>query len=144
MVLGPRTGQCHYPFRGPSATAVGVCSARKPGVLPIGTPSLIARIFRVRVPAPLHAEFEEAFLSVSVPYVERAKGIVSVRVGRPTRFEPEQYFMLSVWRDENALRDFAGEEWSKAVIPSGMERFVKESWVHHYELFGSAESPAGA
>jgi quinol monooxygenase YgiN len=97
---------------------------------------LIARIFRVQVPSALHAEFEHTFLAVSLPYVQKADGLVSVQVGRPTRWEPEHYVMVSIWRDEVALRSFAGEEWSSPVIPSGMERFVEKCWVHHFELFG--------
>jgi hypothetical protein len=105
---------------------------------------MIARIFIVRVPVSLHGEFEKAFLSVSVPHVQRAAGLISVSVGRPTRHEPEHYFMLSVWRDESALREFAGDDWSQPVIPSGMSRFVAECWVHHYELFGPALPQTGA
>jgi len=41
---------------------------------------MITRIFRVRVPAMLHVEFEERFLSVSVPFV-----IVSCLVSRAVK-----------------------------------------------------------
>lgn len=98
---------------------------------------MIARIFRVQVPPALHTEFEDRFLSISVPHVRSASGLVSVTIGRPTRWEPDHYVMVSVWRDEASLVSFAGDDWSKAVIPSGMERFVERCWVHHFELFGS-------
>jgi heme-degrading monooxygenase HmoA len=94
---------------------------------------VITRIFRVKVPASLHAEFEEKFLSVSVPYVQAAKGLVSVSLGRPTQWAPDEYVMISTWESANSLCDFAGEHWNKAVIPAGMERYVTECWVHHYE-----------
>ena len=97
---------------------------------------MITRIFRVRVHASLHAEFEAKFLSVSVPYVQAAPGLVSVSVGRPTKWVPDEYVMISVWAGEEALEAFAGENWNKAVIPSGMEKYVSECWVHHYENFG--------
>lgn len=97
---------------------------------------MITRIFRVRVPAGLHPEFEARFLSVSVPHVEAAEGLVSVSVGRPTRWAPEEYVMISVWRSEAAVAAFAGENWNTAVIPDGMEKYVAECWVHHYEIFG--------
>jgi heme-degrading monooxygenase HmoA len=97
---------------------------------------VITRIFRVRVPAGLHAEFEEKFLSVSVPYVQAAKGLVSVSVGRPTQWAPDEYVMISTWESVSSLCAFAGEHWNQAVIPAGMERYVTECWVHHYENFG--------
>jgi len=84
----------------------------------------------------LHVEFEERFLSVSVPFVRAAPGLVSVTVGRPTRWAPEEYVMISVWRTEADVATFAGENWSKAAIPHGMEKYVSECWVHHYENFG--------
>jgi heme oxygenase (mycobilin-producing) len=96
---------------------------------------MIARIFRVRVPKVLHAEFEQKFLSVSVPHVKAARGIVSVVVGQPTRWEPEEYVMISVWHSEADVVAFAGENWNRAVIPQGMEKYVSECWVHHYENF---------
>lgn len=97
---------------------------------------MITRIFRVRVSPALHSEFEQKFLSVSVPFVQGQHGLVSVEVGRPTRWEPEEYVMVSVWRSEADVAAFAGDTWNRAVIPHGMERYVSECWVHHYENFG--------
>jgi len=102
---------------------------------------MITRIFRVEVPSALHAEFERKFLAVSVPHVQAAAGSVAVSVGRPTRWAPKEFVMISVWRDEAALRAFAGEHWNQAVIPAGMEKFVDACWVHHYEQFDSTELP---
>jgi heme oxygenase (mycobilin-producing) len=96
---------------------------------------MIARIFRVRVPKALHLEFERKFLAVSVPYVKAAHGNVSVAVGRPTLWEPEEYMMISIWQSEADIITFAGENWNRAVIPQGMEKYVSECWVHHYENF---------
>jgi heme oxygenase (mycobilin-producing) len=96
---------------------------------------VITRVFRVIVPAALHAEFEAKFLSVSVPDVQAAQGIVSVSVGRPSKWSLDEYGMISVWANEDALRSFAGESWNLAVIPAGMERYVSERWIHHYESF---------
>jgi len=96
---------------------------------------MITRIFRVRVPVALQAEFEEKFLTISVPFVQRAAGFVSVTIGRPTRWEPEEYAMISVWRSESDVAAFAGEHWNKPVIPAGMEKYALDCWVHHYENF---------
>lgn len=41
--------------------------------------------------------------------------------------------MVTHWENAEALQAFAGRDWNKAVIPSGMEAFVDECWVHHYE-----------
>ncbi len=96
---------------------------------------MITRIFRVSVPKSLHHEFEKNFLSVSVPYVKAQPGFISVVVGKPTSWEPEEYVMISVWDSEADVAAFAGKNWNRAVIPQGMEKYVSKCWVHHYENF---------
>ncbi|WP_295393351.1 antibiotic biosynthesis monooxygenase [uncultured Thiodictyon sp.] len=97
---------------------------------------MIVRVFRVTVPRALHLEFEGKFLSVSIPAVRSQPGLVSVTVGRPTRWAPDEYAMISTWEDARAVAAFAGAEWRRAVIPEGMERYVADCSVHHYEVFG--------
>ena len=43
--------------------------------------------------------------------------------------------VLSTWQSESDIVVFAGENWNKAVIPHGMEKYVSECWVNHYEDF---------
>ena len=95
----------------------------------------IVRIFRVRVPAALHAEFEPLFQSTSVNAVRNQDGFLSVTIGKPTKHAPDEYVMVSTWKDERSLIAFAGEDWSQAHIPPGMEKYVEACWVHHYEVF---------
>jgi heme-degrading monooxygenase HmoA len=59
-----------------------------------------------------------------------------VTILKPTKWTPDEYSMISIWEDEASLQAFAGEEWSQAFIPHGMEKFVVECWVHHYESWG--------
>jgi heme oxygenase (mycobilin-producing) len=96
---------------------------------------MIVRIFRVIVHSELHKEFEDKFRSTSIPFVRSHEGLVSVSVGRPTKWSLEEYVMISTWESEDALVKFAGEKWTQAVIPQGMEKYVKQCWVHHYEVF---------
>lgn len=93
---------------------------------------LITRIFRVRIIAGLRKEFESTFASVSVGAVESAAGNIVFRILRPTRWAPDEYAMISVWDSEESLQAFAGDDWSRPVIPPGMEHYFQECWVHHY------------
>jgi heme-degrading monooxygenase HmoA len=61
-----------------------------------------------------------------------------VDIGKPTKWNPDQYVVISKWEDEAALVDFVGEPWNQAHIPEAMEKFVKQCWVHHYYDYGSA------
>lgn len=99
----------------------------------------ITRIFRVRIPPELRSEFEEKFSSVSVHAVDKAAGFLAVTILKPTEWAPNEYAMISQWENEAALKAFAGEEWNRAVIPPGMEKFVVECWVHHYASWNEAK-----
>jgi heme-degrading monooxygenase HmoA len=93
----------------------------------------ITRVFRVRINTAQRSDFEGKFADVSVKAVTEAAGFLSVSILKPTKWTPDEYAMVSRWKDESSLRAFAGEEWNRPVIPSGMEKFVRECWVHHYE-----------
>lgn len=93
----------------------------------------ITRIFRVQIAPELRQEFEGKFSSVSVHVVNEALGFISVSILKPTKWAPDEYSMISQWENEEVLKAFAGVEWKHAVIPPGMEKFVVECWVHHYE-----------
>ena len=92
----------------------------------------ITRIFRVRIVPELRHEFEEKFSTVSVHAVDETFGFLAVSILRPTKWSPDEYAMISRWQDETALKAFAGDNWNRAVIPPGMEKFVAECSVHHY------------
>jgi len=92
----------------------------------------ITRLFRVRIDPSLRTEFEERFADISVRTVEESAGFISCSIHRPTAWSADEYLMISCWKDEAALKEFAGEEWNRAVIPDGMEKYVREYDVHHY------------
>jgi quinol monooxygenase YgiN len=93
----------------------------------------IIRIFRVQINPTLRREFEEKFADISVNTVKVAAGFISVSICQSTKWSPNEYVMISQWQDETSLKLFAGEEWSRAVVPSGMEKFIRSCSVHHYQ-----------
>ena len=95
----------------------------------------ITRVFRVQIRPELRSDFEPLFQSVSLDAVRGADGFLSVSIGRPTIWAPDEYVMISVWSDEQSVARFAGEDWNQAHIPEGMEKFVVDCWVHHYSAF---------
>lgn len=98
----------------------------------------ITRIFRVRIHPELKLEFEEKFSSVSVRAVAEAQGFLAVSILKATKWSPYEYAMISHWENVDALEAFAGEQWNHAVIPPGMEKFVVDCWVHHYDSWAEA------
>jgi quinol monooxygenase YgiN len=95
--------------------------------------NMIIRIFRVKIHPQMREKFEAKFASISISAVNNAEGSISVTMGMPTKWAPDEYAMISHWQDENSLTVFAGENWSQPHIPQGMAKFVDKMWVHHFE-----------
>ena len=86
----------------------------------------------------MREEFELKFATVSVDAVKSREGLISVSIGKPSRWSPDEYLMLSCWENEESLRNFAGDSWNDPHIPKGMEKFIEECWVHHYTDYGDS------
>ena len=64
--------------------------------------------------------------------VQNHKGLISCQVGGPTKWNPDDYVMITCWEDEASLAAFAGENWNQAVIPKEMQKYPKAFSVAHY------------
>lgn len=96
---------------------------------------MITRIFRVRIKPELRASFEKDFQEISIPLVNSHSGLASVNIGKPTEWTPDEYVMVSRWNTAADLDQLVGKNWNQPLIPPGMERYVVQSWVHHFEDF---------
>ena len=92
----------------------------------------ITRVFRVQIHEELRSEFEPKFNTLSKGIVESASGCIRQAVLRPTKWNPNEYAMISEWESEADLIAFAGENWSRSVIPSGMEKYAEIHSVSHF------------
>jgi len=95
---------------------------------------MIVRVFRVVVHDGKQAEFGEFFHNTALPLVQGQPGIVSVTAGAPRPETPTEFCMVMVWRDVDALRAFAGDDWREAHIHPDEADLVRERSVHHYDL----------
>ncbi len=94
---------------------------------------MIIRIFRVQIKPELREEFEEKFKVESVRSIENEPGFISLEIGFPTEWRPDEYVMISKWKGPEYLEAFLGEQWDQAHIPQQMEKFLVKCWVHHYQ-----------
>ncbi len=83
----------------------------------------------------MRASFEKDFQEISIPLVEAHDGLVSVNIGKPTQWAPDEYVMISRWNGAEDLDRFIGKKWDQPLIPPGMEKYVVQCWVHHFEDF---------
>ncbi|WP_222982941.1 antibiotic biosynthesis monooxygenase family protein [Flagellimonas meishanensis] len=94
---------------------------------------MIIRIFTATIPTDLHDEFEAKFKEISVPLVKKYQGLVSLEIGRPSKWNPNDFVMISKWESVKDLIVFAGEDWNQAHIPKGMEKYITACSVSHFE-----------
>lgn len=60
------------------------------------------------------------------------EGLISVSVGLPHVCSPTEFSMVTRWRDLDALKRFAGDDWQTAVVHPDEAHWLKETIVHHY------------
>ncbi len=94
---------------------------------------MIIRIFTARIYPDHLEEFRVKFKEVSVPATKGADGLLSLEIGGPIGGDLDEFLMISRWDSEASIKKFAGEDWNKAFIPKGMEGFISECSVKHFE-----------
>lgn len=95
---------------------------------------MIKRIFTVTIDPSTRDDFEKGFNSISIQAIENCEGFISTEIGKPTKWHPNTYAMISNWESEESLVKFAGENWNQAVIPKEMEQYVVSCAVEHFYI----------
>lgn len=99
---------------------------------------MIIRVFRARVHPGMQEQFKEKVQQLSIPLVQRQKGLIAYYSGEPTEAAPDEFVMVTIWRSLDDLKAFAGEDWNRSVIPEEELPLLSETFVHHYEVIGSS------
>jgi DNA-binding winged helix-turn-helix (wHTH) protein/heme-degrading monooxygenase HmoA len=97
---------------------------------------VIVRVFRGQVLPGRHAEFERLLRDRAIPDFRSRPGMVRVHVATPTEQAPDEFLVVTVWRDLKALRAFTGDTWSQARITPEEAPLLRRAFVHHYETGG--------
>ena len=95
---------------------------------------MILRVFRAVVHDGKQGEFEDFVLNTALPLTRAQEGLVSVTVGLPRAESPNEFSMITVWRDLEALKGFTGESWNQAVVLPEEAHLLETSYLHHYEV----------
>lgn len=93
---------------------------------------MIIRVFRGRVKPGMLRSFAQLTRECGIPYFRDEPGLLAVRAGQPPN-APDVYCVVSVWKDLDALRSFAGERWQEVVILPGEAELLIEASVAHYD-----------
>lgn len=94
---------------------------------------MIIRVFRPTVHAGKEADFESFLRDTAVPLVSRQAGLVAQHVGRSRDPLSNEYLYITVWKDLESIKAFAGERWHEAVITPEEDHLLADIWIGHYE-----------
>ena len=94
---------------------------------------MIVRVFRVTVNDGKQADFEQFFRQTAAPHVRSQPGLISLQMGRPLPSTPDEFVMVMLWKNLDAVKSFAGTGWQQAVILEQERDLIREVSVHHYE-----------
>jgi hypothetical protein len=95
---------------------------------------VIIRVFRPTVRPGQQDAFERFLRETAIPLVGKQDGMLAQHVGLP--FEPDgrEFVYISVWKDVDSIRSFAGENWQEAVIDPSEEEMLEETSIEHFVI----------
>ena len=97
---------------------------------------MILRIFRARLKPNSREAFERLCQESSIPLMRAAQGMLALHVGKPLANHPDEFVLISVWRDLPSLKAFVGEHWEDIIIVPGEAELIESATVSHYaEMF---------
>lgn len=104
---------------------------------------MITRVFRGRVRPGQHEAFEHLIRARAIPEFESNPAVVSVHFGVPTEQTPDEFLVVTVWRDLESLKAYAGQRWGDPKLSLEEAHMLERATVHHYrngngEPIGSA------
>jgi heme-degrading monooxygenase HmoA len=100
---------------------------------------MVIRVFRARVQPGKQAEFEALARRLSVPLVQKQKGLLGFYAGGPLGHSRGEFVMVTLWEDLEAVKAFVGPDWEQAVVPEEERPVLADSFVHHYQSYATSE-----
>lgn len=93
---------------------------------------MIMRIFRARVKSGRRSDFERLCQEKSIPLMRKQPGLITIQVGKPMDRRPDEFVLVSVWKDLESLKTWAGEDWNSVVVMPGEAEIIEEAAIQHY------------
>ncbi len=98
---------------------------------------MLLRQFRLTVHDGKAEEFEPIFRDHILPLLKRQDGLVWVAAGKPWQGDPNTFCMTMPWRDLDAIKAFAGDNWIEARIEPEERHLIAATSLEQFELLGT-------
>ncbi|SDZ49463.1 Antibiotic biosynthesis monooxygenase [Jannaschia faecimaris] len=95
---------------------------------------MIIRIFQVLVRPGKESAFSDFFHRTAIPLMRGTDGIISVLPGAARPESPREFSFVMVWKDIDALKRFAGEDYQNPHIDPAEAELVQSRSIKHYDL----------
>jgi transposase/quinol monooxygenase YgiN len=103
---------------------------------------MILRILRARLRPGMRDAFTQLCQESSIPLMRAAPGLVTLHIGKPLQQRPDEFVLISVWRDLASLQAFVGARWEEIMIVPGEAELIESASVSHYdEMFQHISGP---
>ena len=102
---------------------------------------MIVRVFRAKIREGREGDFKRMVQEQSIPWLRDSDGMMGYFAGEPLPDAPREFLMVTLWRDVDALRAFAGEDWQTPVVTPDEEPLVEAMFAHHYVRFDQEGTP---
>lgn len=94
---------------------------------------MVIRVFRARLKPGKHAEYTRLCRTVSLPLMREQAGCLTTRIGAQRQDAPDDFVVVSVWKDLASIQAFVGERWQEAIIMPGEADMLEAVAVQHFD-----------
>ena len=98
---------------------------------------MILRQFRVTTHPDKSEEFERVFRDYILPLVKSQDGLEWVAAGKLYEGDSNVFCMTMLWRDLEAIKVFAGDNWLVARVEPEEKDLIASTSLEHFELLGA-------
>ncbi|NNE53675.1 MAG: hypothetical protein HKN30_14890 [Sulfitobacter sp.] len=95
---------------------------------------MIMRVFQVTTRPGKEEEFAAFFHGTAIPLMQNTPGMHMVLPGAPRPESPRDFSFVMVWESLDALKAFAGEDYTQPHIDPTEEALVEARSIKHYDL----------
>jgi transposase/quinol monooxygenase YgiN len=94
---------------------------------------MIIRVFAARLKPGMRGAYERLSRERFIPVISARPGFLTYRIADQRPQRPDQFVLISIWKDLASLQACFGERWQQASIVPGEAELLEEVSVQHFD-----------